>query len=144
MTSCHHPLSAHTYARLNESEEIFAKSRLDDQQKQDCTYACKLATRVHAIMQVCLTGCRCTCKVAHMQARTGRLHIRMQESTCACKAASTHARLHVCTQELHDCTHTRKLDLCRHAQSAHQLWQVWDRWFAQCCSFLPISLNVML
>ena len=36
----------------------------------------------------------------------------MQESACACKAASTHPRLHVCTQEhvgnalreLHDCT----------------------------------------
>ena len=83
---------------------------LDDQEKQDCSYACKLVTRVHAIVQVCLTGCRCTCKVAHMHARTARLHIRMQESTCACKAASTHARLHVCTQELHDCTHTRKLD----------------------------------
>ena len=47
-----------------------------------------------------------------MHARIVRPHTRMQESACACKAASTHPTLHVCTQEhvcnalreLHDCT----------------------------------------
>ena len=42
---------------------------LDDEEKEDCTYACKLVSRVHAIVEVCLTGCMCTCKVAHMHAR---------------------------------------------------------------------------
>ena len=76
------PLStkcAHVH-KTNGHNAIFAQSRLDDEQRQDCTSACKLATRVHAIVQVCLTGCRCTCKVAHMHASTARLHTRMQES----------------------------------------------------------------
>ena len=41
---------------------------LDDEEKDDCTYACKLVSRVYAIVEVCLTGCMRTCKVAHMHA----------------------------------------------------------------------------
>ena len=63
--------------------------------------------------QVFMQGCA-------YAARIVRLHAQMQESTCARKAASTHARLHVCTQELHDCMHIRELDLCCHAQSARE------------------------
>ena len=42
---------------------------LDDEEKEVCTYACNWVSRVHAIVEVCLTGCMCTCRVAHMLAR---------------------------------------------------------------------------
>ena len=78
-------------------------------------YSCTCNSGTVADMsQVFMQGCA-------YAARIVRLHAQMQESTCARKAASTHARLHVCTQELHDCMHIRELDLCCHAQSAREL-----------------------
>ena len=114
VTSCHHPLSAHAHARRSRD----ARLRICMQVGYSCTCSSvSVLDRLQAYMQGCTYACK-NCATAYTHAR---LNVRMQESTCACMVASTHARLHVCMQELHDCTHTRKLDLCRHAQSAHQL-----------------------
>ena len=105
-------------------------------------YSCTCNSGTVADMsQVFMQGCA-------YAARIVRLHAQMQESTCARKAASTHARLHVCTQELHDCMHTRELDLCCHAQSAHELKceVVVSSSSAQMrgCSLQPISAKAAL
>ena len=132
VTSCPHPFCAHAHARRNECEEILRDAcmqklgrRSGEARLRICTrvgYSCTCSSaRVLDRLQVYMRGCTSACEKCATACTHARLYVRVQESTCACMLAGTHARPHVCMQALHHCTHRRKLDLRRHAQSAQQL-----------------------
>ena len=81
MTSCHHPLSAHAHARRSRD----ARLHICMQVGYSCT--CNNAS-VLPRLQVCMHGCIYACKSCTTAYTHARLHVRMQESTCACTAAS--------------------------------------------------------